>query len=94
MLKVEDLKRKRFGLDKNIELIEKSKDETLDDKEKLELKVAELEQKISTLSSARQDVDLTIQNTEEAVKKIKANIDLLLAMVDKSDQELKGVFKT
>lgn len=93
ILKKDELHSKRFVLQKKIEVEEASKEKVLKNMDDMQRHISELETHIASLASARNDVDVTLAKTEEAIRQIKANTDVLLAMVNKSDENLKIIFE-
>jgi chromosome segregation ATPase len=93
ILKKDELHSKRFVLQKKIEVEEASKEKVLKNIDDMHRHVLELETRIASLASARNDVDVTLAKTEEAVRQIKANTDVLVAMVNKSEENLKIIFE-
>jgi chromosome segregation ATPase len=92
ILKKDELHSKRFVLQKKIEVEEASKEKDLQNIDDMQKHISELETRIASLASARNDVDVTLAKTEEAIMQIKTNTDLLLAMVNKSEENLKSIF--
>lgn len=94
ILKKDELHSKRFVLQKKIEVEEANKEKALKNVDDMQRHILELETRIASLTSARNDVDVTLTQTEEAVRQIKGNTDVLLAMVNKSDENLKTIFES
>jgi chromosome segregation ATPase len=92
ILKKDELHSKRFVLQKKIEIEEASKEKVLKNVDDMKRHISELETRIASLASVRNDVDVTLAKTEEAIGQIKANTDVLLAIVNKSDEDLKIIF--
>lgn len=71
---VENLKKKRFNLQKLIEVEKERKYKIEDEIEKARIRVTETDKKLTTLTSALADVDSTIAQSEEAFTKVCISI--------------------